>query len=222
MSILDLERDGAEHIPGGGVSALAAMEDALVGMDSGRPGVRLAGRPGLAALLAEPGPIGSLAAARLGPAARPVRAILFDKRADANWALGWHQDRTIAVAARRDVPGFGPWTVKQGFTHVAPPIGLLERMLTMRVHIDPVPADNAPLLVAPGSHKFGLIAEPEIDRTVRRCGIATCLAQRGDIWLYATPILHASAAAASPAQRRVLQIDYAAEDLPGSLEWLGV
>jgi hypothetical protein len=35
-------------------------------------------------------------------------------------------------------------------------------------------------------------------------------------------ILHASQAADQPARRRVLQIDYAATDLPGGLTWLGV
>ncbi|MFZ5793300.1 MAG: phytanoyl-CoA dioxygenase, partial [Pseudomonadota bacterium] len=44
----------------------------------------------------------------------------------------------------------------------------------------------------------------------------------GDIWLYANPILHASDAATDPTHRRVLQLDFAAQDLPGGLEWLGV
>lgn len=39
---------------------------------------------------------------------------------------------------------------------------------------------------------------------------------------YATPILYASEAATMPVQRRVLQLDFAAEDLPGGLQWLGV
>jgi len=43
-----------------------------------------------------------------------------------------------------------------------------------------------------------------------------------DIWLYATPILHASDAASQPLHRRVLQIDYSVGQLPGGLEWLGV
>jgi len=47
-------------------------------------------------------------------------------------------------------------------------------------------------------------------------------AEAGDIWLYATPILHASEAAAEPDRRRVLQVDFSAEELPGGLHWLGV
>ena len=57
---------------------------------------------------------------------------------------------------------------------------------------------------------------------VERSGTAICLAEPGDIWGYATPILHASARAEDTAHRRVLQVDYAVADLPGGLEWLGV
>jgi ectoine hydroxylase-related dioxygenase (phytanoyl-CoA dioxygenase family) len=88
------------------------------------------------------------------------------------------------------------------------------------VHLDPVPADNAPLLIAPGSHR-ALVPEAEIPATVEACGTVACLAEAGDVWVYATPILHASARAQG-SRRRVLQIDYAAGALPGGLEWLGV
>ncbi|WP_235885687.1 phytanoyl-CoA dioxygenase family protein [Bradyrhizobium niftali] len=158
----------------------------------------------------------------LGEACHPVRAILFDKTAATNWALGWHQDRTIAVKARIPVDGFETWSVKSGMQHVEPPFALLSGMVTLRVHIDPVPASNAPLLIAPGSHKLGRIPEEDVKDVVRRCGTVACLADPGDIWLYATPILHASDAATTPMHRRVLQVDFAVGELPGGLEWLGV
>ena len=113
-------------------------------------------------------------------------------------------------------------SIKSGMLHVEPPFELLSGMVTVRVHIDPVPASNAPLLIAPGSHKLGRIAEDDVREIVRRCGTIACLAEAGDIWLYATPILHASEAAAVPAHRRVLQVDFAVGRLPGGLEWLGV
>ncbi len=172
-------------------------------------------------LLGATGAIGSISARHLGPDVRPVRAILFDKSASTNWSLGWHQDRTIAVKQRQDVAGFGPWIVKQGMQHVAPPFALLAGMLTLRVHLDPVPADNAPLLIAPGSHR-SLVAEQDIERAVAAHGTYACLAEAGDVWIYSTPILHASDAATRPARRRVLQVDYAAVLLPGGLEWLGI
>jgi len=71
--------------------------------------------------------------------------------------LAWHQDRTIAVVRRKDIEGFGPWTVKSGWPHVAPPFELLAEMVTLRIHLDPVTEANAPLLIAPGSHRFGRV-----------------------------------------------------------------
>jgi hypothetical protein len=219
---LTLGRDGAELWPGAASGHLEAIVQVLANQPGDHAGIRLTGIPMLSALLGAQGPIGIRVARALGPAARPVRMILFDKSAAANWALGWHQDRTIVVRSREEVSGFEPWTMKSGLLHVAPPIALLERMITIRVHLDPVPATNAPLLVAPGSHLLGRVPEAEIENAVLRHGAVACLAQSGDIWAYSTPILHASDAAAEPGRRRVLQVDYAAEDLPGGLEWLGI
>ena len=88
-----------------------------------------------------------------------MRAVLFDKSNEANWSLTWHQDRTICVEQRMEVEGFGPWTRKGGMDHVAPPFDVLSRMATLRVHLDDVPATNAPLLIAPGSHRDGRVSE---------------------------------------------------------------
>jgi len=52
--------------------------------------------------------------------------------------------------------------------------------------------------------------------------VRPCLAERGDIWAYATPILHASDAARRPSARRVLHVDYSADELPPPLAWYGV
>lgn len=220
---LSLATHGASHIRSAlDAAALASIESALAALPADQPGLRLASLPALAAILAPSGAIGRHAAAHLGPEAQPVRAVLFDKSATTNWSLGWHQDRTIPVRSRVDTPGFGPWTLKSGIRHVAPPQDLLDRMITLRIHLDPVDADNAPLMIAPGSHRHGRIPESSIADLVARCGTHACLAQRGDIWLYATPILHASDSAANPRRRRVLQLDYSADVLPGTLEWLGV
>jgi hypothetical protein len=92
----------------------AALEMVLDGQRRDVAGVRLFGVDGLSSFLASNGPIGSLAAQSLGETARPVRAILFDKSASANWSLTWHQDRVVAVRERMEVEGFGPWTRKHG------------------------------------------------------------------------------------------------------------
>jgi hypothetical protein len=216
------DRDGAALVPSAVSLCLGDLETVLRDFPSDQAGIRLHGLAGLRPLLDASGAVGRVAAKYLGPACSPVRAILFDKTATTNWSLPWHQDRTVAVAERVEVEGFGPWTIKHGMLHVAPPYEVLMGMITLRVHLDPVPRSNAPLLIAPGSHRLGRIREADIPNVVQRCGSVACLAEAGDIWIYATPILHASEAAQNPARRRVLQVDFAAENLPGGLQWLGV
>ncbi|NIJ21262.1 hypothetical protein FHS95_002965 [Sphingomonas naasensis] len=218
---LDFDEHGAAHLRGAAAPFLSTLEAIVATLPSDRAGVRLCNVPGLAELLVPPA-LGAAAAAKLDEGARPVRAILFDKSPATNWALGWHQDRTIAVQARAEIPGYDPWSVKAGLQHVEPPFSIIEKMATVRIHLDAVPADNAPLLIAPGSHRLGKIPESGLGEAVARCGSAECLAEAGDVWIYATPIVHASAAAQGLRRRRVLQVDYSAETLPRPLEWLGL
>lgn len=188
--------------------------------DDGNAGERVTSVPPFAGV---DGCVGQNARDLIGMHARPVRAVLFDKRAYNNWPLGWHQDRTIAVAARHDAAGFGPWSRKAGIAHVEPPFDILARMLTIRIHLDAVDEHNAPLRVAVGSHRRGRIAEGEIEGIVGACAEMLCLARPGDIWVYATPVLHASAPVVrSAGRRRVLQVDYSADPLPPPLAWFGL
>jgi hypothetical protein len=217
-----LAERGFAHHPGAAVTALAELHSTLAHVPIERAGARLRGICGLGELLHHEGIVGAIAASHLGPSAQPVRALLFDKSDASNWSLGWHQDRTIAVAERREAEGFGPWTLKAGMVHVEPPPTLQAMMVTLRVHLDPVDEANAPLLVAPGSHRLGRVPQADIAGVVKRYGTATCTAEAGDVWAYSTPILHASDAAERPRRRRVLQIDYAATELPGGMRWLGI
>ncbi|MQP67167.1 phytanoyl-CoA dioxygenase [Niveispirillum sp. SYP-B3756] len=214
---------GALHVPALiGLQAVAALCEGLAPFPLERPGLRLGHNPLLSQLLGPDGAVGVLAGDLLGQGARPVRALLFDKTAQTNWQVAWHQDRTIAVNARHDVPGFGPWSVKTGIPHVAPPVEILAGMVTIRLHLDDVGPDNAPLLIASGSHRLGMVAEADIASVVAATGHHACLAQAGDAWAYATLILHASEVARQPTRRRVLHVDYAATALPPPLEWQGI
>ena len=220
---LTLDRDGAERMP----KALSDDELLLFHQLAARHidigvGARITGDETLSQILASAGAMDGIARSKLGNRATPVRAILFDKQPGANWALGWHQDRTIAVRHRIETPGFGPWSRKSGIDHVEPPFEIIERMITLRAHLDACGEDNAPLLIVPGSHRLGRVPVGQIKQVVSRGPHFACLANSGDIWVYASAILHASNAAAAPTHRRVLHVDYAAASLPGGLEWYGI
>jgi hypothetical protein len=162
---------------------------------------------------------GALVTPILGADAFPVRGLFFDKPAVANWKVPWHQDLSIAVRARVDVPGFGPWSVKAGVPHVQPPVALLERMLAVRIHLDDCGATNGPLQVIPGSHRHGRLVPAAI--RVWRCRVppVACLVPRGGVMLMRPLLLHASSAARRPGHRRVVHVEFAAEALPGGLAW---
>lgn len=197
--------------------AIADAERAFTAEGRRGAGVRDALRwPALRAIAAS-SRIQELAATLAGPGAIPTRAILFDKSPDANWDVAWHQDTTIAVAAKVDIPGFGPWSVKHGITHVKPPADVLARVATLRVHLDPCPRDNGALLVVPGSHARGFIDHADVPACERDA--VCCEAGAGGVVAMRPLILHASRKAAAPAHRRVLHLEFAAGDLPGGLRW---
>jgi ectoine hydroxylase-related dioxygenase (phytanoyl-CoA dioxygenase family) len=160
-----------------------------------------------------------LATTVLGPACFAVRAILFDKTPDANWKVVWHQDLTIALRERRDVPGFHPWSEKAGIVHVQPPVAVLERMVTLRLHLDDCGPDNGPLRVLPGSHRHGKLSPTAIDRWRTEKPEVACTVNRGGVLLMRPLLLHASSPATVPAHRRVIHLEYAAGGLSGGLEW---
>lgn len=155
----------------------------------------------------------------LGPAAFAVRALYFDKTPEANWKVSWHQDVTIPTATRAEVSGFGPWSEKAGAPHVQPPTGVLEGMLTVRLHLDDCDVENGPVRVIPGSHRVGKLSAEQADDLRQRIPEVTVPVPAGGLLLMRPLLLHASSPAAAPRHRRVLHLEYAAAELPGGLRW---
>ncbi len=141
----------------------------------------------------------------------PVRSLYFDKSADTNWLVAWHQDSTIAVDVRADVAGFGPWSIKDGIPHVRPPDVLLQQMLTVRIHLDD--ADETNGRPARNPRLASLRAAFCRSRIQEIRGLESshlCIAVAGDAMLMRPFLLHASNRSVSARHRRVLHIEYAA------------
>ena len=169
--------------------------------------------------LAASAPLQTIASEALGGDAFAVRALLFDKVSGANWGVPWHQDLAIAVEEKRDVPGFGGWSVKDGIPHVLPPAEVLAQMVTLRLHLDDCGVENGPLRLLPGSHCTGKLGDADIARWRAGTPEFVCTAARGDVLVMRPLLLHASSAAQRPGHRCVLHIEYAAQRLPGGLRW---
>ncbi|HEX8551461.1 MAG TPA: phytanoyl-CoA dioxygenase family protein [Abditibacteriaceae bacterium] len=155
----------------------------------------------------------------LGEHCAVVRGLMFDKTPEANWKVPWHQDLTIAVKEEREAPGFGPWSQKEGVTHVQPPTEILRRIVALRLHLDECNRENGPLRVLPQSHRSDKLSAAQIQEWRERETAHTCEVPRGGALLMRPLLLHASSAATSPRHRRVLHLEWAAEKLPHGLEW---
>jgi hypothetical protein len=225
-----IERDGFAVVPD--VIGSEAVAELIAVLDALGPGPAILERGGRtyamrdllrqvpeARALAGSDPLRALAATVLGPGAFVVRGLLFDKTPEANWPVPWHQDLTIAVKARSEAPGYGPWTIKGGVPHVRPPIDVLQGMLTLRVHLDDCDATRGPLRVLTGSHRDGRLEAEAIRRWLEVVSPVSCVVPRGGVVVMRPLILHASSPATDPRHRRVLHLEYAAQRLPGGVAW---
>jgi hypothetical protein len=191
------------------------------GGDSGaeRAGLRNLLEIPVVAELAIGTPMRALVEPVLGEAAFPVRGLFFDKTPGANWRVGWHQDLAIAVATRIETPAFTGWSVKEGVPHVHAPASVLERMLTVRVHLDDATGENGALRVLRGSHQHGKLDRATIANWERSGEMVVCTVPRGGALLMRPLLLHSSAPSTSPSHRRVIHLEFAAVPLPGELRW---
>jgi ectoine hydroxylase-related dioxygenase (phytanoyl-CoA dioxygenase family) len=155
----------------------------------------------------------------LGPDCFPVKGTLFDKRPEANWIVPWHQDLFIAVQERISVEGFGPWSMKMGVQHVRAPTEILEGMLAVRLSVDDCGEYNGALRVIPGSHLHGRMGRQEVANWTRGAGSISCPVPKGSALMMRPLLLHASSSSIAPTRRRVIHLEFAARELPGSLRW---
>jgi len=112
-----------------------------------RAGARhMLGNASVAALASDPKLL-EIARQILAYEARPFRATLFDKSPSSNWLVVWHQDTALPLLERREVLGWGPWSVKEGVIYAHAPATALEQVLALRVHLDESSDRNGPLRV---------------------------------------------------------------------------
>lgn len=154
-----------------------------------------------------------------GKQARVVRGIFFDKTPEANWKVAWHQDLTIAVRNKKELVGFRCWSLKAGSTHVQPPDLILEKMLTLRLHLDDTTQESGALKVIPGSHRHGRLSSIEIERIRQETPSVTCPIKKGGALAMRPLLLHSSSVSVAKSHRRVIHLEFTSIDLPGGLEW---
>ncbi len=197
------------------IETLALLERAV---DSHEHGVRNLLTNGTVRSLANSAEVRKPVASVLGDDCFAVRGIFFNKNSRANWKVTWHQDCVIAVRKKVEIEGWGPWSCKAGITHVRPGADVLQQMLAIRLHLDDCGADNGPLRVIPGSDRLGILSDDEVQNWPKD-GAVVCSIHRGDAILMRPLLLHASSPALQPSSRRVIHLEFAAQDLPYGAAW---
>jgi ectoine hydroxylase-related dioxygenase (phytanoyl-CoA dioxygenase family) len=118
------------------------------------------------------------------------------------YALPWRE--------RRELSGWGPWSVKEGVIYAHAPAAALEQVLALRIHLDDSTDTNGPLRVLPGTHTMGLLTDEAIGQLVRDIRPVNCLAAAGGVVAMRPLIVHASSKSLIETPRRVLHIEYTA------------
>ncbi len=145
----------------------------------------------------------------LGGKAFPFKATLFDKSRRANWLVVWHQDTALPLRARREEAGWGPWSIKAGVVYARAPAEALSRVVALRVQLDDSTAANGPLRVLPGTHRLGVLSDPQIQELSRKSPSVECIVGKGGVVMMRPLLVHSSSKSSASAPRRVLHIEYA-------------
>jgi ectoine hydroxylase-related dioxygenase (phytanoyl-CoA dioxygenase family) len=177
-----------------------------------RAGIRHAlSLPPVAAVAREPQMV-ELAREVLGSEAFPFRATLFDKSPTSNWLVVWHQDTALPLQKRVELPGWGPWSIKDGIDYAHAPSAALSQVLALRVSCDDSTVENGPLRVLPRTHTLGVLSDDAIHALASQVAPVDCIVPRGGVVAMRPLVVHASSKSQTEVPRRVLHIEYAASE----------
>lgn len=174
-----------------------------------RAGIRHALRLAPVAALAQQREMIGLARSVLGEHAFPFRATIFDKSPESNWLVVWHQDTALPLKSRKELSGWGPWSVKDGIAYAHAPESALTQIVALRLSLDDSTVGNGPLRVLPRTHKLGLLDDDKIHEIASRTKAVECVASKGGVVMMRPLLIHGSSKSISDLPRRVLHIEYA-------------
>lgn len=146
-----------------------------------------------------------------------IKSIYFDKPEKSNWFVSYHQDLTISVNEKKQLPNFINWTKKHNQYAVQPTSEILENIFTIRIHLDDTTSENGALKVLDKSHKKSIFRSENLDFTQER--EVFCEVQSGGIMLMKPLLFHGSNKTTNDKNRRVIHIEFSNKMLPQDLNW---
>lgn len=147
-----------------------------------------------------------------------IRSLYFDKPPKANWSVIWHQDLTINLNKRLEIPDFINWRKTKDRVVVQPSLEILNKIYTIRIHLDDCTKDNGALHVVNKSHNQGVINIVDWMKS-KKGEVNICEVKRGGIMLMKPLLLHSSKRTNNNASRRVLHIELLNAKTDNNLPW---
>lgn len=136
-----------------------------------------------------------------------AKVLLFDKTPDQNWALPWHQDTSIPTRVGDPLDDGAEIFMKDGVPHREAHSDELQRMLTLRLHLDDADENNGALRILPGSHQVGRLRQSQIQELFKTGTPHTCTVESGDLFMMRPLLVHQSHKSTVSARRRILHIE---------------
>ena len=146
-----------------------------------------------------------------------TKAIYFDKPQGSNWFVSYHQDLSISVLERHNTDGYKNWTVKKAQFGVQPPDEILNKTITVRIHLDDADATNGALKVIPESQRKGSVRFQK--EWIDSEGEVICNVNAGASMLMKPLTFHASKKSSNGKRRRVIHLEFCDQELQKPLIW---
>ncbi|MFY0593402.1 phytanoyl-CoA dioxygenase family protein [Roseivirga sp.] len=145
------------------------------------------------------------------------KAIYFSKPLDQNWFVSYHQDLSINVKNYTESKEYKHWIERSNSYSVRPYLEILQKTITLRIHIDTCNESSGSLKVLSGSHLSGVKKSESIHK--EQFEEKFCNANTGDVLLMKPLLFHASNKTTIPNRRRIIHIELCNKELKDSLEW---
>ncbi len=118
----------------------------------------------------------------------------------------WHQDTALPLLEKKELDGWGPWSLKDGVTYAHAPASALEQILAVRLHLDDSNLNNGPLRVLPGTHRSGVLTDDQMRQLSETVDSVDCTVPRGGAVLMRPLVVHASSKSTCEEPRRVIWV----------------
>ena len=118
-----------------------------------------------------------------------------------------------------DTDGWTASSVKAGVSYAQPPQEIIRKTVALLLNLDDCLDEDGPLRVLPGSHLLRRLKQDEVASEAAQFQEQLVTGMKGKAILMSLLLIHTSSRTISASRRRVLHLEFANFELPGTLRW---